>query len=511
MTVNTTAALLGAVLVASTAGAQARPTAQGRTAAANKPASSAPKCSIQSGGSVQVSAAYDALSKFNSTSSPDEQPKHLMAAVKELSGKADKPDVEVARQWVLGQALVAWTLVDGKPTAGPRKSYGYVTDPDAPIDILLAADSAFKMVAAASPGCAAQIEPMHRMSVVAATNAATAAFNAGNVDSAKVLSERLLKLEPESPHAYHLLGNIEVKQQNYQAAVQHFDKVIAATASDSTLKEVHDNAVISAAYLLQNLADADQGEGSKPLAEKAAKYFREYIETHPEDASAKSALARTLVAAGDTLAASSMYSTMISDPSRYSAMDLLNAGVGAANAGKPAEALKLLEAGVAGNPYFRDGLFVLGQVALQAGEYQKASDAVSRLIAVDPNNPDNFHLRAAIYQELLGATKDKKAQKALTDSMMTSNRLAGAMPVKVTVTDFAQPSDAQRILNGTIENLSDKPADYTLKVEFLDAKGTVLATKTETVAAVEPKASKAFSITVDQPGVVAYRYAPIGS
>ncbi|MHB1223702.1 MAG: tetratricopeptide repeat protein [Gemmatimonadaceae bacterium] len=510
MTVKTTAALLSAVLVASTAGAQARPTAQGRTAAANKPASSAQKCSIQSGGSVQVSAAYDALSKFNATSSPEEQPKFLMAAVKELSAKAEKPEVEVARQWVLGQALVAWTLVDGKPTAGPRSSYGYTTQPDAPIDILLAADSAFKVVSQASPGCATQIEPMHRMSVVAATNAATAQFNAGNVDSAKVLSERLLKLEPESPHAYHLLGNIEVKQQNYQAAVGHFDKVIAATATDSSMKEVHDNAMISAAYLLQNLADADQTEAAKPLAEKAAKYFRDYIAAHPDDASARSALARTLVAAGDTVAASSMYTTLTAAPSKYSAMDLLNAGVGAANAGKPAEALKLLEAGVAGNPFFRDGLFVLGQVALQAGDLPKAADAVNRLIAVDPNNPDNFHLRAAVYQEMLATTKDKKAQKALTDSMMISNRQAGSMPVKVTVTDFAQPSDAQRILNGTIENLSDAPADYTLTVEFLDAQGKVVATKTETIAAVDAKASKTFSITIDQPGVVAYRYAPLG-
>ncbi len=462
MTVKITTALLGAVLVASTAGAQARPPAKGSTAAA-------PKCNIQSGGSVQVTAAYDALSKFNGTTSPDEQGKFLMAAVKELSNKAEKPTVEIARQWVLGQTLVAWTLVDGKPTAGTRGSYGYTTDPDASIDILLAADTAFKAVAAAEPGCAVQIEPMHRMSVVAATNSATAEFNAGNIDSAKVLSERLLVLEPGSPHAMHLLGNIEVKKQNYLAAVEHFDKVIAATASDTTMTEVHDNAMISAAYLLH----------------------------------------RTLVSAGDTLAASSMYSTMLSDPSKYSSMDLLNAGVGAANANKSAEALQLLEAGVIGNPYFRDGLFVLGQVALQAGELTKASDAAARLIAVDPSNPDNYHLRAAIYQELLGATKDKKEQKALTDSMITANRKAGSMPVKLTVTDFAQPTDGQRVLNGTIENLSDEPADYTLTVEFLDDKGTVVATKTETVSAVEAKASKSFSMTVDQPGVVAYRYAPL--
>lgn len=511
MTVKTTAALLGAVLVASTAGAQARPTAQGRTAAANTPASSAPKCSIQSGGSTQISAGYDALSKFNASSSPAEQPTFLTAAVKELSNPADKPEVELARKWVLGQALVAWTLVDDKPTIGARSSYGFTTQPDAQIDILLAADTAFKAVAAAVPGCADQIEPMHRIAVVAATNAATQAFNAGDYAASRALSERLLKLDPASPHAQHLLGNIEVKEQNYQAAVAHFDKVIAATAGDESMKDVRDNAMISAAYLLQNLAESDQSEGAKPLAEKASKYFREYIETHPEDASAKSALARTLVAAGDTLAASNMYSSMLADPSRYSSMDLLNAGVGAANAGKSAESLALLEAGVAGNPYYRDGLFVLSQVALQAGELEKANGAAARLVEVDPNNPDNFHLRAAIYQEQLAVTKDKRIQKALTDSMMAANRVAATMPAKVTVTDFAQPSSNQRILSGVIENLSDKPADYSLTVEFLDAKGGVLSTKTEAVTGVDAKGSKTFSITAEGPGVVAYRYARLAN
>lgn len=503
MTVKTTAALLGAALVASTAGAQARPSA----AAAS---SAAAKCNIQSGGSPQISAAYDALSKFNSAAAPDEQPRHLSTSVKELSSMPESAKDDIARQWVLGQTLVAWTLVDGKSTIGPRSSYGYTTDPDGSIDILLAADTAFKAVVASSPACASQIEPMHRMSVVAATNEATSAFNEGDMDRSRSLAQRVLQLDPESPHAYHLLANIDVKQQNYPSAVESFDRVIAMTANDSTLAEVHDNAVVSAAYILQNLAEAEPGDGARPLAEKAAGYFRQYVAAHPEDASAQSALSRTLVTAGDTLAANSMYSSMLADPSKYSAMDLLNAGVGAANAGKEADAIALLEAGVAGNPYLRDGLFVLGQVSLQAGELEKASDAAARLIAVDPNNPDNYHLRAAVYQEMLALTKDKKIQKALTDSMIRSNQVAGKMPVKVTVTDFAQPSESQRVLNGTVENLTDAPADYTLNFEFLDSSGSVVASKSETISQVEGKSSKAFSVPVEGAGIVAFRYAPIG-
>lgn len=502
MTVKTTAALLGAVLVASTAGAQARPQA---AAAGN----AAPKCDIQSGGSPQISAAYDALSKFNATSDPAEQPKLLSASIKELSSMPEDSKDQVARSWVLGQTLVAWTLVDDTPTIGPRASYGYTTNPDGTIDILLAADSAFKTVVQASQPCATQIDPMHRMAVVAATNEATSAFNAGDMDQAKALSQRILSLEPESAHAYHLLANVDVKQQNYAAAVDNFEKVIARSANDSTLKDVHENAIISSAYLLQNLADADPGDGSKALAEKAAKYFRDYVALHPEDSDAQAALSRTLVTAGDTLAANDMYASMIADPSKYAAMDLLNAGVGAANAGKNTQAVALLEAGVKSNPYLRDGLFVLSQVALQAGELDKANDAAARLVAVDPNNPDNYHLRAAIYQEMLGLTTDKNIQKSVTDSMIRVNQAAGRITVKLTVTDFAQPSTTQRILNGTVENLAEAPADYTINFEFLDTNGAVVASKSETITQVAGSSSKAFSVSVDGTGIAAYRYAPI--
>ena len=507
MTVRTTAALLGAMLVASTAGAQGKTPVKGKNAAT----SAAPKCNIQSGGSVRVSAAYDALSKFNTASGETADPKFLMTAVKELSTAPDKPGTEIARQWVLGQTLVAFTLIDGQPTAGPRKNFGYASDPEAPIDILLAADSAFQAVETASPGCKSQIEPMRRMAVIAATNAATAQFNGGNLDSTAVLAARVLKLQPDSPHAYHLMANVEVKKQNYQAAADNFERVLAATATDSTLADLHESALISEAYLLQNLADAEQDDAlSKPLAEKAANYFREYLKTNPTDASASSALARTLVTAGDTAAASNMYGTMLADPSRYSAMDLLNAGVGAANAEKYPEAMSLLEAGVAGNPYLRDGLFVLTQVALKSEQYDKAADAARRLVEVDPNNPDNYNLLAGAYQGLLGNTKDKKIQKAFTDSMLRANAKASSMPVRVTVADFAEPGAGQRVLNGTIENLADAPTSYELKVDFLDEKGNVLASKTETVADVAGKSSKSFSIAVQQPGIVAYRYAPLG-
>ena len=184
MTVRTTAALLGAMLVASTAGAQGK-TRQGKDRRrARRPQVQHPERRLGAGvGGLrrpqQVQHGHRRLAS---------DPKYLVAAVKELSGAPDKPGTEVARQWVLGQTLVTFTLIDGHPTAGARKSFGYVSDPEASIDILLAADSAFKAVEAASPGCKSQIDPMRRMAVIAATNAATAQFNAGNLDSAAVLA-----------------------------------------------------------------------------------------------------------------------------------------------------------------------------------------------------------------------------------------------------------------------------------------------------------------------------------
>ncbi|MBC7894631.1 MAG: hypothetical protein H7066_04415, partial [Cytophagaceae bacterium] len=66
----------------------------------------------------------------------------------------------------------------------------------------------------------------------------------------------------------------------------------------------------------------------------------------------------------------------------------------------------------------------------------------------------------------------------------------------------------KHVLAGTVDNLGDAPADYTVKFEFLDVTGKVIATKDAPVSAIAAKGSKSFRVEVEGAGIVAFKYAP---
>jgi tetratricopeptide (TPR) repeat protein len=509
MTVKATAAVVALSLATATAGAQAG-TARAQQPA-QKPATQQPKCDIQSQGSTRVSSAYEALQRFNGAQTEAEKPKALSDAVKSLTSPLDKPEAETARQWVLGQALVAWTLVEGQPTVGKRADFGYASNPEGTVDILYAADSVFDAVIAAVPECADQIDNMRRLPYVQTVNKAVELFNAGNSDSARVLAERAMVIYPDAAPTYHLLGNIAVKQQDYPKAAELLGKAAELAAGDSSLADVRRTALESVAMITQNQAQAAQGEEQKALAAKAAGYYKSLLELQPDNANAQTGLAQALAMSGDTAAVAGIYAKMIAQPDQYSSFELLDTGVGALNNERNAEALQLIEASVKRNPYYRDGLFALSYAYDAAGDYPKMVDAVKRLLAVDPSNPDNYNLLSKAYQGMLSSLTDNKAKKPYTDSLVRATAAAQKLPVRVSFGDFQRPSATQRVLNGTVENLGAAPADYVLKFEFLDAGGNVVATKEETVAAVDPKGSKPFAVQADGQGIVAFRYAPLAT
>lgn len=501
---HTTAALLTLSLAATAAGAQAR------TSGAQGSQSNAPACSIQSGGSAQILSAYEALNSFAAAEPTAAAGKDLAKAVALVTAKSDKPNTDVARQWVLAQTLAAYTLIPDQPTIGTRSQFGFTGEPQAQVDILILADSALDAVAAAHPGCQSQIVPLQRMVLISAVNEATGKFNAGDVPAAKTLAQRVLTMQPESAHALHLLANAAVKEQQYPQAVELFEKVAVETKDDPEMAELYSSSLQSAAYLLNNLADAASGEEQAALAKRSVGYFQQYLTVSPDDAAAKAAMSRAMATTGDSAAATALYGEMLANTSKYGSIELINAAVSAANGGRAADAVQLAEAGMQSNPNLRDGLFVLAMVAIQAEQFDKAVPAASRLVEIDPNNPDNYNLLAQGYEGLLTTATDKNRQKVFTDSMMRASAAANQLPAKLTVSEFSQGDGNQRVLNGQVENLTDMAADYALTMEFLDAGGNVVATKQETIAAVAPKSTKSFSIAVDAPNVVAYRYARIG-
>src|ERR1700738_4505863 len=76
----------------------------------------------------------------------------LKDAVRTLES-ADKGEDQVARSYVLGEALSLWL---NQPGIGPnprRADVGFTTNPDAPIDLVGSVDSLFRVVETAKPLC----------------------------------------------------------------------------------------------------------------------------------------------------------------------------------------------------------------------------------------------------------------------------------------------------------------------------------------------------------------------
>ena len=466
------------------------------------------KCEINEGSPYQVNSAKIYLNKVQS-GKESEREGHLKDAVAVLTTNPEKINNPVGRSWMLGRAYYEWTQ---RPVIGvnvvTRGQVGFTTDTDKPIDLVAAMDTALTVVESANPACASQTVPLRRNTFAKLFNPAIELLNAGQLDTAFALINRSLLIYRSSPYAYTALANIASQKGDVKGAVAAYAKAAELAGSDTTYSKVRHQAMYNSAILTLQNAETLSGDDKKAEIAKARALLEDYVKEMPNDANAKQALARAANALGDTTAVANVYADMIQNPSKFTDIQLFEAGSGAAAAGRNADAAQLIEAGLTQNPYYRDALYNLANVYFKANQPEKMLPIARRLTEVDPSNPDNWRLLAAVYQLENKATNDAKLKKAHTDSLIAFLTKSEKMPVRVNINSF-QHAGAKHTLSGSIENLGATQASYALKVEFLDKAGAVIATQTQSVGPVAPKANQAFTVTVTQPGIVAFRYAPL--
>ena len=74
---------------------------------------------------------------------------------------------------------------------------------------------------------------------------------------------------------------------------------------------------------------------------------------------------------------------------------------------------------------------------------------------------------------------------------------------------MAARSGAAYQVQGTVTNDGTAAATYTMKLELLDEAGAVVATKEVAIGPVDGGAVTTFSVKVENPKAVAFRYAPV--
>jgi predicted Zn-dependent protease len=470
---------------------------------------------------------------------PASAAKNLATVVKTLDN-ADKSD-EAGRAYVLGSALALWMNQPGTGFTPKRSALGFSSNPEATIDLPSAIDSLFRIVEASKPGCSYYTAFWRggQQAYLDLVNGAINALNADKLDSAQYYATVANKLYSASPYGTMVLGNIANKKNNNDEAVKYWQLAATAAASDTSYRDVERQVLgnIAGVYLTQardaKAPKSAQVEAAKKAAEAYTKLLAipgtkgAYLSTGRQN------LQQALLIVGDTASATKSYAELLANPSAYEYQDLLNAAVTASRANKAADAAKLFEGVLQVNPYNRDALFNLAVTYLTLGQNEKVPPVVTRLVAVDPGNPENYLLAARAYVDIAKTRKGTAATAAVNDTTMHWFNQGSQLPVEVTFSEFT-PSEKQLEIAGHVLDRRDKaaaaaagstattrsaaakkaaaakptlaPKAVTLKFEALDKSGAVLGSQTITTDPLQPGKSAAFRVTIPAANAMAYRY-----
>jgi len=473
-------------------------------------------CSIEEGSPKEVAAAYLRLNAAAGATAKDAKLKGLREALKSASTNMDKGQNIPGRNYIMAKAFSMILQDSILPVMTTRAELGLVGgNATERVDLIVAIDSLLDSVEKASPDCVAEAQAYRQNQTwLNMLNGAIAALDRNQLDSADMLVNRTLILHDQNPYAYQIMASIAARRGDNVKQAELWKKVIDVSGADSSHKEVRTQATYYLGNIYAEQAQAASGAEQARLAREAQRLYRGYMTevgdvVTPEASMIRSNLAVVLTMAGDTTEIPGLYAPLLATPEKYSAADHLSAGDMAARLNRSADAVRLYENVVKQSPNERKALFNLSASYYAEKQYEKMVPTVQRLLAIDPSHAENWKLLGYAYAMLQSQEKDPAKKKLLTDSILKYQKISDEMTTDVEVVEFsARPNKA--MVEGTITNLDPKATkNYTIRFEFLDKAGTVVATKEATVAGVAPTTAKPFQIEVEQAGIVSFRYAPV--
>ncbi|MEP6729585.1 MAG: FxLYD domain-containing protein [bacterium] len=505
-----------------------------------------PTCDVGESAKGNAARATLSVNLARESNSPAVASTNLKNAVK-LVEKVDKGDDAVTNAYVLGTALSLWGNQPGIGLAPKRSSLGFSTDPEATLDLPTTLDSLFKIVEVAKPMCGDYTAYWRagQKFYLDVVNGAINSLNADKLDSAEYYATQANKLYALSPYGDMVLGSVASKKGNAAKATEYWSKAAEVAGKDSSYRDVRRQMLANIGGAYMEAAGAASGADKAAQARKAADVYAQLIAVPGSKGSylsgGRQQLQNAYLMAGDTAAAAKTWEPLIANPSAYEYQDLLNSAVSAARANRPADAGKLFEATLTQNPNSRDALYNVAVTYLTMEQNDKVGPIATRLVSVDPGNPENYNLAARAYLSMAkAAEKAKKSAMAAAynDTTLTWYNKGNTLPIEVTFSEFS-PTDKQVVIAGTVADRRDKvegnnnaatpaakpakgkpaakpaaaasktfdPKPTTLKFEALDKAGAVVGTETVTTKPLRPGEKDRFKVTIAGPNVVAYRYS----
>lgn len=506
--------------------------------AAGAQQASAPACDVGSnakGNLAKASLTVDLARQAATGPSAESNLKNTVKLVE--SSQNEDP---VTRAWLLGEALSLWL---NQPTVGltpKRRTVGFTTNPESSIDLIGTVDSLFTIVEKAKPNCS-DFTAYYRGGqkfYLDLVNGAINALNADKLDSAELYATQAHRIYPASPYGVMVLGNVYSKRGDNAKALAYWRVASEAAANDTSYRDVRRQMLSNMGNVYLNRATSASGAARIADADSAAAVFAQLLEipgtTGPYLYGTRQTYQTALLMSGDTAKFVASYQPLIQNPSAYAYQDLLNTAVNAARAEKADDASKLFAATLEQNPYNRDALFNLAVTYLTIEQNDKVTPIVTRLVEIDPGNPENYNLAARAYLaqgKAAQAKKNTKVAAAYNDSTLTWYSRGNALPVEVTFSEFT-PSEKDLTIVGSVLDRRDKidpanggaaakgkttkgakaaaptfpPKAVTLNFEAIDKSGAVLGAQSVTTEALTPGKTATFRVVIPAANAVAYRY-----
>jgi len=343
-------------------------------------------------------------------------------------------------------------------------------------------------------------------------NTAIAHFNAKEYDDAVEFASATLQINVRSPHlgtALQVLAKSSPLAGNPGVGISALERAIARMGTDAAFAATRATATFTQGTLVRDQAAKQDGAARTEGLRRAAALFKTAADLAPNGPDAGAAMlayARAVKEAGDTGAVANVYADMLTNPDKYTALQLFEAGVAQANHQQFADAATLYESGLHKNPWYRDALFNAANVFLALHQPDKMAGVVERLRLADPMNPDVLRLAGAVWQERGRLTSDARARQMSQDSVAAYLDLASKLPARVTVTQFTMSQDHKVTLAGVVENLGAATASFPVQFVLLDASGATVESVEVHAHLVPAKGSHAFSVDVAAASAVAWRY-----
>jgi predicted Zn-dependent protease len=200
-----------------------------------------------------------------------------------------------------------------------------------------------------------------------------------------------------------------------------------------------------------------------------------------------------------------VYAPLLAAPDKFNDFTHTMGGVIATQANRLDDAQAMFEAAVKRNPTARDALRNVAATYYAKQQFTAMFDPLTKLVTIDPNNKDAWEMYAYGYQGLMNGTKVPAEKKAFADSLLKYKAYADKLPAKVDVVNFQRGATSSQLVL-SVEQQAEAPGTYPITVEFLDTKGAVVASDTQTVGPVAKGKAAQVTFKASGAGMVGYRY-----